>query len=253
MSSVLKIPQTLNFTFYDCKKLQKSKQQEVDSGGDIENINLRLTNQKKLCSQLNTEYGQIFKCISNKQSESIIENCQEYYFQPKDSCQTQDNWLAMSREKCQKEETTLGSFKFLKSCASEMSSSGYEGIEFKCCRKTDMEVALLNQIPSNSRIRIINATSSKTSSDKNDSGGTKTNGTQILMIVVIFSVFIGFGISFILKRIIIRRKLSLLAGSSHRADFRSMSDSMNPEEVHVNSMQVNGYENPTYKFFEYST
>jgi hypothetical protein len=30
-------------------------------------------------------------------------------------------------------------------------------------------------------------------------------------------------------------------------------DTVNPEDRHVNVMQTNGYENPTYKYFESST
>lgn len=35
-----------------------------------------------------------------------------------------------------------------------------------------------------------------------------------------------------------------------RAGFTEVDQHASPEEKHVNSMQMNGYENPTYRYFE---
>ncbi len=35
--------------------------------------------------------------------------------------------------------------------------------------------------------------------------------------------------------------------------FIEVNQTITPEEKHVASMQINGYENPTYKFFEVTT
>lgn len=39
----------------------------------------------------------------------------------------------------------------------------------------------------------------------------------------------------------------------HGQGFIEVNQAITPEEKHVASMQINGYENPTYKFFEATT
>lgn len=41
--------------------------------------------------------------------------------------------------------------------------------------------------------------------------------------------------------------------SPHGQGFIEVNQAISPEEKHVASMQINGYENPTYKFFETTT
>lgn len=44
-------------------------------------------------------------------------------------------------------------------------------------------------------------------------------------------------------------KLSLTSIFSHQT-FQTVAIPVTPEERHVANMQINGYENPTYKYFE---
>jgi len=41
--------------------------------------------------------------------------------------------------------------------------------------------------------------------------------------------------------------------SPHNQGFIEVNQTITPEERHVANMQINGYENPTYKFFEVQT
>jgi amyloid beta A4 protein len=40
------------------------------------------------------------------------------------------------------------------------------------------------------------------------------------------------------------------ARSPHQQGFIEVDQTVTPEERHVANMQINGYENPTYKYFE---
>ena len=55
-------------------------------------------------------------------------------------------------------------------------------------------------------------------------------------------------ISLVLMVTIMAKKRS--SRSPQRQGFIEVDQTISPEERHVTNMQINGYENPTYKYFE---
>ncbi len=71
------------------------------------------------------------------------------------------------------------------------------------------------------------------------------------VLVVLLAVFLGVCVSLLLVVGLIRRKKRMSSSPSSIVKHGFLPvETTNPEERLVNAMQTNGYENPTYKYFE---
>jgi len=84
--------------------------------------------------------------------------------------------------------------------------------------------------------------------DKNINIKRISEYSKISTFVLLSAVSLGILFSLILMYVLIKRN-RLRAQSIVKHGFLPV-DTANPEDKHVNSMQTNGYENPTYKYFE---
>ncbi len=74
-----------------------------------------------------------------------------------------------------------------------------------------------------------------------------TDSQQSIMYLLL-AVCLGLVISLLLVLVLVKRKR---AQSQQLVKHGFLPvDTQNPEERHISNMQLNGYENPTYKFFE---
>lgn len=74
---------------------------------------------------------------------------------------------------------------------------------------------------------------------------------NVSALVVLLAVLLGVFVSLLLVVCLIRRKKRMSSSTSSIVKHGFLPvETSNPEERHINAMQTNGYENPTYKYFE---
>jgi hypothetical protein len=244
------------------------------------------SNKRTNCSALSSTLAKTYKCLYGEYKSAQIQIpplCQfQNLYSPNDACQNNNYWRAKAKEKCKSLDSYLNVSALLEWCdAFTHGISSFKGIEFVCCpRSTDIrsrtnkedgdidyddddddnqeEYEYEDESSSNqdsdededdddkqSREDFSNKKKKKAKSESKSE--THSNSLFIFMLIVSSLLILGF----VFKKQLKKRWL-MLRSASRRNEFIQANTSVGygEEAHHVNSMQVNGYENPTYKLFE---
>jgi hypothetical protein len=132
--NIMRMQEPVKFTIFGCKT-DKPK----------ETINVKKQAKDKLCSKVDTEYIQPFKCLHghyrSKVALFIPKQCEFQHLYSNEGCQTQEHWQLLSNEKCKTFKNNqidgiVNSSMMLQWCdAKKDGISTFTGIEFVCCPK----------------------------------------------------------------------------------------------------------------------
>ena len=220
------------------------------------------------------ENGTLFKCLHGTYSPVnlyVPENCSFGQFANQKDCPTDLEWTRLMNEKCVKSgQAYLRDFRFMQWCNALTGGrlSGFVGVEYVCCNVTvpkpgshttspneDDNIDYVNEESSN--VSKINDESIKVqddngprvapvvSEDEDEDGENSNGGGSSKFFTILMALVIVLTLVIIVFKRRMRRSASQLMVPVNVAQI----DGLETNQI-INSMQVTGYENPTYKYFE---
>lgn len=205
--------------------------------------------------------GNLYKCLygayKSTQQLYIPQNCQFQHLMNPNECKSIDLWNSLAKQKCKSIDSTFfltNSSVMLQWCdAFKGGISTFNGIEFVCC-------SIQNQMP---KVKYeddnIDDEDSKESleSDERDSfesfKSSKDETEKIQPDEQHYSSFFNYISSFFLLGFFMTISLFTIYIFMNRNKKKALvvNDQLyKNEDSQLNNMQINGYENPTYKFFD---
>lgn len=209
-------------------------------------------------------HGSLFKCLygvfKSKEQLFVPINCQFEHLMSKKECQTTKMWTKLANQKCQtkKQMYYMTNYSMIQWCDAFKDGIGtFNGIEFVCCpensktKKGPYEDENIDEsqqyvenffYDDNEQLDIKNVVNNVKIINKE----TKNAKTKLLSYATTFFL-IGFFMTvfiFIFVRFIKKRRYK----SINRERFNQHLDKN--QDSQLDQMQINGYENPTYKFFD---
>lgn len=220
----------------------------------------------------------IYKCLygsyKSTQQLYIPTNCLFQHMFSQNECKSNRVWNLMAQEKCKSlTNYELNSSVLLQWCdAFKGGVSTFNGVEFVCCplKPKSILTKSLNQISINDKQEMLNEDDDiddepeKTIFLPNSNIEIKNLNDSIKESVIDQQVqhgYLGYAgfffvIGFLLTILVFFAcyiYLNRIKFKSRKMNSNNMNQHLingNVEDSHLNNMQINGYENPTYKFFE---
>lgn len=221
------------------------------------------------------ESGTLFKCLHGTYSPVnlyVPENCSFGQFANQKDCPTDLEWTRLMNEKCTKSgQAYLRDFRFMQWCNALTGGrlSGFVGVEYVCCNVTVPKPGAQTTSPNeDDNIDYVNEESSNVSKIGKESIKVEDdNGPRVAPVVSededgenssggggggsskFFTILMALVIVLTLVIIVFKRRMRRSASQLMVPVNVAQIDGFETNQI-INSMQVTGYENPTYKYFE---
>lgn len=265
--NVLKVDRAVSFSVRWCDD------DEDDENDDTMNARLRP------CRTVSSdENATVYKCLHGTYlpvNLYVPENCSFTQFPNQQDCRTDVEWTRLMKKKCSSAGAYLRDFRFMQWCNALTAGnrlSSFVGVEFVCCNLTssrdaaavarttnpneDDNIDYLNEdAPSSLVSQTIDkkASDSQTrseansdESDENDDDSNSGSSTTTTMTQRFFTILLALLIIIAVCVVVFKRRMMRKSGE---LIVPVNASECSPHDL-VNNMQVNGYENPTYRYFE---